>query len=82
MQYGSFDPQDTAAKEKVYALVSQLSARFAAQNGSISCSALLGCDISTSEGLETARQQNLFKTRCPAYVRDAAAILTAMNQAE
>jgi C_GCAxxG_C_C family probable redox protein len=82
MQYGSDDPEDKAAKENVYALVSRFSAKFAARNGSISCSGLLGCDISTSEGMAVAREHNMFKTRCPVYVGDAALILTEILNGE
>jgi C_GCAxxG_C_C family probable redox protein len=78
MRYGSASPDDKAAKENVYALVRRFSAQFAARNGSIACSGLLDCDISTPEGMETARERSLFKTRCPALVRDSAAILSEM----
>jgi len=36
---------------------------------------LLGCDISTPEGLNSSREKNLFTTICPKYVRDAAGIV-------
>jgi len=39
------------------------------------CRELLGCDQTTAEGMETAKQQRLFTERCPRFVRDTAEIL-------
>jgi hypothetical protein len=39
------------------------------------CRELLGCDLTTAEGMETAKQKGLFTERCPRFVRDAAEIL-------
>nr|QNO46363.1 hypothetical protein KKGFGGCE_00001 [Methanosarcinales archaeon ANME-2c ERB4] len=48
---------------------------FKSRNGSITCRELLGCDISTSEGMKLAEDNGLFITRCPKFVRDAAEII-------
>jgi C_GCAxxG_C_C family probable redox protein len=78
LRYGSGSAEDKAAKEAVYTLVRRFSARFASVNGSTDCSVLLDCDISTPQGMESARDQNLFKTRCPELVRGSAAILAEL----
>jgi hypothetical protein len=52
--------------------------RFGARCGSLACSALMGCDMSTPEGVEYARTAGLFQSRCPEYVRAAAEILEEM----
>jgi C_GCAxxG_C_C family probable redox protein len=49
--------------------------RFVKLHGSICCKELLGIDISTAEGLDQAAAAGLFTTRCPAYVRDSAALV-------
>jgi len=45
---------------------------------SIICKDILGCDISTPQGLRTAREEALFSKVCPKFVRDAAEILEEM----
>jgi len=48
---------------------------FAKIHGSIVCRDLLNCNIATPDGLETAREQDLFKTRCMDMVVCAAQLL-------
>ncbi|MBQ7929189.1 MAG: C_GCAxxG_C_C family protein [Methanobrevibacter sp.] len=48
---------------------------FENENGSIICRDLLGCDISTSEGVKHAVDNNLFKEFCPKMVESAAEIV-------
>jgi C_GCAxxG_C_C family probable redox protein len=67
--------EDPQAKAAAYPPVQEFLARFKAQHGSIVCRELLGCDLGTPEGLMSAREQGLFKSRCPAFVRTAAEIL-------
>ena len=70
------DKSETAAgRADVYARVVEFTKKFQRQNGSIVCRELLGCDISTPEGLKQAKEGNLFKTTCVKMVEDAAAIL-------
>ncbi len=66
---------DPLAKERAYPPVQEFLARFKARHGSIVCRELLDCDLGAPEGLQSAREQGLFKSRCPAFVRTAAEIL-------
>ena len=66
------DPQ---ARGAVYDEVRDFVARFRARNGSIVCRELLGCDISTPEGLQQAKEQELHVNICRKLVRDAAELL-------
>ncbi|HEY42202.1 MAG TPA: C_GCAxxG_C_C family protein [Dehalococcoidia bacterium] len=75
LKHGRTAVEDTQAHETTYDLVYEFIRRFKSRNHSILCRELLGCDISTPEGLQNARQQNLFTTVCPGYVRDAAEII-------
>jgi C_GCAxxG_C_C family probable redox protein len=77
LKYGkaSADDDEEQTKEKAYRLVQELAARFAARHGSIACKDLLGCDIGTPEGRLQAKEAELFATRCPKFVRDAAEIV-------
>jgi len=66
--------ENRAAKEKTYERARRLLREFAEHNHSTLCLDLLGCDISTPEGLEYARRTGLFQTRCTPLVRDAVEI--------
>ena len=66
---------DPLAKQRAYPPVQEFLARFRVRHGSIVCRELLGCDLGTAEGLQRAREQGLFKSRCPDFVRTAGEIL-------
>lgn len=72
---------DTAARRaEVYARVVDFAERFKKRNGSLLCRELLGCDISTPEGMKQAQERNLFKTTCVKMVQDACEILEEMAE--
>lgn len=48
--------------------------RFRSENGSYICRELLGCDLSTPEGRNFAREHHLFGELCPKMVASAAKI--------
>jgi C_GCAxxG_C_C family probable redox protein len=75
LKYGKTKADDNKAKEKTFELVKRLADKFRARYGSIECKALLGCDITTPEGLKEARDKKLFTTICAEYVGTAAEIL-------
>lgn len=62
-------------REKTYSMIKDFTARFKAKNGSVSCKELLGCDISTENGLAEAKHNDLFNTKCVELVRSASEIL-------
>ena len=69
---------DREAKERMHALVRDFLAAFQARHKTLTCRELLGCDISTAEGMEAARQQGRLKSVCPLVVGDAAEIVEAL----
>ena len=75
---GLIEPGNSATKENTYALTQQLIEHFKERHGSILCRDLLGCDLSQPEGLQHAREAQLFTTRCPLFVRAAAEIVSAL----
>jgi C_GCAxxG_C_C family probable redox protein len=75
LKQGQTEAKDHKAKEKTYKLVNEFAARFKELNCSIVCRELLGCDVSSPEGLKSAQDKKLFKTICPKFVSDAAKIL-------
>jgi len=48
---------------------------FIEKHDSLICKKLLGCDISTTEGLISAHEKNLFQTKCPDFIKTACNIL-------
>lgn len=78
LKYGNVEVDDIEAKKKAYNLAREFVQLFESRNGSIMCSELLGCDLGSPEGIRFAKSNNLFKTICPKYVRDAAEILAAI----
>ena len=58
--------------------VTSLAAKFRQRHGSLVCRELLGHDISTPEGAKASREEGVFQTRCPRFVRDAAELLEGL----
>jgi C_GCAxxG_C_C family probable redox protein len=75
LKYGKVKRGDDAATEKTRAVVREFMEEFAARHGSVSCTDLLGYDLSDPESYETAKRSGLFITRCPELVRNAVEIL-------
>ena len=65
IKYGMSKKSADDAREKTYELVTEFIDRFKKKHGSIRCSEILGCDISTEEGRQQASDQNKFKEECP-----------------
>jgi C_GCAxxG_C_C family probable redox protein len=75
LAFGMKEPGDQAAKERTYALVAEVSRRFRERTGALACRDLLGVDLGTPEGLQAARDRNLFTMQCAGYVKTAAEIV-------
>jgi len=78
LKYGNSSAKDKESKAKTYGKIEEFTNRFNNRNNSVVCRELLGCDISTPEGMNEARSKNLFSTICPGFVRDSAEILEEM----
>jgi C_GCAxxG_C_C family probable redox protein len=75
LKHGQTEAKDKETKEKNYARVHDFTGRFRSRHSSLLCRELLGCDLTTPEAREMAKQKGLFTERCPRFVRDAAEIL-------
>jgi C_GCAxxG_C_C family probable redox protein len=71
-------PEDKAAKDSAYARMQEFNRRFLELHGETACTGLLGVNLSTSEGLQAAKDQKLFDTRCNQFIRSAVEILEKM----
>ena len=79
LRHGSGNCDTPAGRSEVYARVVDFAERFGKRNGPLDCRDLLGCDISTAEGMKEAQERNLFMTTCVKLVEDAAEILEEME---
>jgi C_GCAxxG_C_C family probable redox protein len=75
LKHGKGERGDNDAKEKTYKLVREFTHKFEARHGSVECTDLLGCDISSAEGLALARETDLFEIRCTVLLESSAQIL-------
>ena len=75
MLYGQYDKADPQSRETANIVNDKMMDRFAAKCGSYICNDLLGCDIRTVEGVQYARENNLFTEFCPKMVANAVGIL-------
>jgi C_GCAxxG_C_C family probable redox protein len=75
LKYGKMKQGDDAATEKIRALVRDFIQEFTEHHGSVNCTELLGYNLGNKEEFTKARDSNLFDTKCPDLVGDAAAIL-------
>jgi C_GCAxxG_C_C family probable redox protein len=75
LKYGRTRADDIEAKMKTAKMTNEFAKKFKARHGSIGCTDLIGCNISTPEGFEEAKKKDLFKQVCPKYVVSAAEIL-------
>jgi C_GCAxxG_C_C family probable redox protein len=79
LMHGSAVAQDREAKDEVYSLVQEMLRRFEDRCGSTLCRELLECDISVPEEYARAREQDLFQTRCPAFVKTVIQIVEELK---
>ena len=77
-KHGKTIREDNAANELTYKLVRELSDKFIAKHGSISCKELLGCNLLTSEGQQFFTENNFKELKCSRYVHDASELAEAM----
>ncbi len=75
LKYGPTDPKDKEAKKICNAKTEDFMRAFREKQGATRCMDLLGCDVSTPEGMQKARDEKLFTTRCVDLVSDAVDIL-------
>jgi C_GCAxxG_C_C family probable redox protein len=64
--------------EKTYALVQEFSWRFVARHGTLVCRELINYDLSRPESLAAARQNQVFVTVCPNFVKSSVEIVEAL----
>ena len=75
LKYGQADEQDLDSRYKTNEVTDKFLDRFQKENGSYMCKDLLGCDLSTEEGVVEAVEKKLFTEFCPKMVMSAVQIV-------
>jgi C_GCAxxG_C_C family probable redox protein len=75
LKYGFTDPDGQDKKDQTYKLIGEFLKDFLEKNGSVYCNKLLDYDLSDPEQLRKAREQNVFREKCPKFVQDSSEIL-------
>jgi len=70
--------EDAGSREKAYQMVKEFASRFEQRHGTLGCKELMGCDISTPEGMQAMKDRGVRSGICTSLVRDAAEILEVM----
>ena len=75
LMYGQFNKEDTESRMRANKVNVEMMNDFAEKCGSYICNDLLGCDISTPEGVKFAKDNHLFTEFCPKMVANAVDVL-------
>jgi C_GCAxxG_C_C family probable redox protein len=75
LKYGKYNADDKISKDITYEKVREFSKKFNELNNSLKCRDLIGIDISTMDGLELAKEREVFEKLCVKYIQDAVRIL-------
>ena len=62
---GATQSDDRAAREKTYSVIGEFIKEFTKRNGTVSCTALLGYNLSDPHQLTEAHQSGVVPARCP-----------------
>lgn len=74
LKFGQADESDIQSRLKTNEVTDRFLAEFKKENGSYMCKELLGCDLSTEEGIKAALEKKLFTEFCPKMVESATKI--------
>ena len=75
LKHGMVNSEEKTAKINTYKIANEFIKEFESRNNSIVCKKLIDCDLSTPEGLEEAKKNEVFKMICPLLVKDSVEIL-------
>ncbi|HHW22984.1 MAG TPA: C_GCAxxG_C_C family protein [Clostridiaceae bacterium] len=73
--YGPSDKNEVHKKALTNSLANEFAKRFKIINGTINCSELLNYDLSNDAQVAAAKQADIFRQKCPKFIKDAVTIL-------
>ena len=75
LKYSTQNCEKPEDRNNVYNAVCDFTKRFEEIHGTTNCETLIGCNIGTADGMRKAKEENLFYTICPKYIKSSAEIL-------
>jgi len=75
LKFGFTQPADQDKKDKTYKLIGEFLDEFKKRNGTILCRELIKYDPGDPLQLKEAKEQNVFREKCPKFVQDSSEIL-------
>ena len=78
LKFATSESGKSEGRRAVGKAVAEFTRRFQERNGTTDCRDLLGCDVTTEEGGKVAKEQKLFTTVCPRFIKDSEEILDMM----
>ena len=80
LKYWADKASDKEKKELCYAKVREFLLKFRNKYGEVSCTGLLGCNMSTPEGMAEAKAKEVHTKVCPKFVEFAAGFLEGLER--
>ena len=78
LHFGAEKSGTSEGRKEVGKAVSEFTRRFKEKHGVTDCKALLGCDITTEAGGKRAKEEKMFTTVCPTFIKNSQEILNDM----
>ncbi|MGZ4905010.1 MAG: C-GCAxxG-C-C family protein [Halobacteriota archaeon] len=78
LRYGATQANDRTAREKTYAVINEFIREFTKRNGTVSCTALLGYNLSDQNQRVEAHECGVVPARCPGFVGDAVELIETL----
>ncbi|MBN1800301.1 MAG: C_GCAxxG_C_C family protein [Candidatus Lokiarchaeota archaeon] len=78
LKFEKINEENTSPHEITYQKIREFVNQFTKLNKTIICNQLTGVDMSTLEGREKARNENIFLTTCPKVIQDSINILESI----
>ena len=79
LKYGAEKASEKEKKELCYSKVGEFISSFRNKYGEVSCTGLLGCNMSTPEGMAEAKAKEVHTKVCPKFVEFAANYLEGLE---
>ena len=78
LKFGTQDCEKPDGRKNVYDAVYEFTKSFEKIHDSTNCESLISCNIGTADGMRKAKEENLFYTICPKFIKSSAEILEIM----
>jgi len=72
---GKYKEGDDESNERTNKLIQEFSRQFTKAHGSVNCKALIKFDINSEEGIEEAREADVFNKKCTYFVKTSVELL-------